>query len=162
MDAQTDLQLQAAIDLAIKAELEAEDFYAKAAVASADPRGRDMFQKLARFERHHYESLKRLRETFGEGSAAAYLGFSLLPEAPTAAASPLSDAQRQTDLDAIDTAISAERRAQAAYAELAARAVAPAVKRLFERLADEEALHEKVLQDQYLALANRGYWTWGE
>jgi rubrerythrin len=156
------LDLAAAIDLAMQAEREAEEFYAAAAQATTEPRGRDMFEKLAQFERHHFTSLQRLRESLGQGAFAGYAGAGLLPEQPAAPARPLDDGQRQNDLEALTGAIDAETKAQAMYRELAAQALDAPVRRMFEKLAEEEELHRKVLEDQFYALTNQGRWIWGD
>jgi len=38
----------------------------------------------------------------------------------------------------------------------------PRGKDMYKRLADEEALHEKLLNDQYYSLHNTGVWSWGD
>jgi rubrerythrin len=33
---------------------------------------------------------------------------------------------------------------------------------MYKRLAEEEGLHEKLLNDQYYSLHNTGIWSWGD
>jgi rubrerythrin len=154
--------LTEAIDLAMQAEKDAAAFYHAAAASSADPRGKDMFRQLARFEGHHYASLQRMRAGLELGDFTGYQGPELVPEKPAPAGRPLTDAERQTDLDAVNLAIAAEKKARQAYVDLATKATDEAAKLIFERMAGEKALHCKVLEDQFYALANTGHWTWGE
>lgn len=157
-----DLNLASAIELAMASEKEAEAFYRRAADASADPRGKSMFRQLADFENSHYLNLQRLRGQLGGAPFDGYAGTAFLPEKPAAAPVALSDLQIKTDTEAIALAITAEKKAREAYLNLEKQAVSPVVKNMFAKLAAEEELHRKVLEDQFYALSNQGHWIWGE
>lgn len=162
MNLTVDIELAAAIELAMHAELEAAGFYKRAAAGCLDPRGKDMFAQLERFERSHFENLKELRAGLGgERIWQGYAGTDFLPGRPGEGVD-LDAPAKQADIDALQLAIEAERRAQAHYDDLAARAKQEAVVEMFRKLSVEEALHEKVLQDQFYALSNQGHWMWGE
>jgi hypothetical protein len=66
------------------------------------------------------------------------------------------------DLDALSMAIKEERKAQIYYSEMAGKTPDPLGKDMFKRLAREEEIHERVLNDQYYSLNNNGIWTWGD
>ena len=73
------------------------------------------------------------------------------------------EAQRlETAVDILTTAMEAERAAQARYEAWAARATLPSVQCLFRRLAHEESVHERILNDEFYSLSNRGIWLWGD
>ncbi len=49
-----------AVKVAMEAEKEAYQFYAKAAKQTKNPKGKEMFQQLSEFEMNHYQRLKEL------------------------------------------------------------------------------------------------------
>lgn len=151
-----------AVRLAMKAEQGAAEFYAKAAERTGDPRGRDMFAQLAAFEKSHYTALGSMLENAQTGAFAPYAGTGFADFRPEQPAAPLSETNMKSDIDALTIAIDAEKKAQAAYREMAESADDPEVLALFHKLAEEEAMHKKVLEDQVYALSNQGHWTWGE
>jgi len=150
--------LRDGLELAMQAEQEAARFYADAAARTADPRGRDLFQQLARFEQAHFTHLKSLYDGEFEG----YQGEQLLPEKPEATRALPGEADRRSATDALTVAIKSEEKAAAAYRRLAGEATDERLRDFFQRLEREEELHRKVLEDQYLSLTNQGFWTWGE
>ena len=153
----------AALDGAIRAEENARSFYRSAADRTSDPAGASMFRELADFEEHHRERLVALRTSLaGDGKWIPYAGRDLSAGASTEArgrsvAGPSTDA-----LEALQIAIQAEERAEAEYKALAEKTRDADGKRMFERLASEEAMHRRVLDDQYYSLTNRGVWVWGD
>lgn len=154
--------LREGIDLAMQAERDAARFYADAAEQTTDPRGRDLFRQLARFEQAHFTALKKFRENLGHGAFEGYRGEELIPEKPAAPPLTLSEIARRKATDAVDIAIKTEEQAAGAYRRLAGEANDPRLREFFTRLASDEELHRKVLEDQFLALTNQGFWIWGE
>jgi rubrerythrin len=67
-----------------------------------------------------------------------------------------------TDMDALKMAIREEKKAQAHYRSMAELTKDPRGRDMYKRLADEEALHERLLNDQYYSLHNTGIWSWGD
>jgi rubrerythrin len=161
MGEHADLQLIDAIELALQAEADAQVFYTAAAAACGDPRGKDMFAQLARFEQSHFENLKLLRANLTGESWSGYTGTEFRLDAPGGGAE-LDTLQIKSDIDAINLAIQAERKAADGYADLAEKARDPQVVDMFRKLSAEESLHLKVLEDQFFALSNEGHWVWGE
>jgi rubrerythrin len=70
--------------------------------------------------------------------------------------------EQLTEMDALRMAIREEKKAQAYYRSMAELTKDPRGKDMYKRLANEEALHEKVLNDQYYSLHNTGVWSWGD
>lgn len=152
-----------AIRMAMQAEREAFLHYLKASRGTRDPRGREMFRQLSGFEANHYRKLRTLSESLeAKGEWIAYDGTSLKPGAQPLKAEKLSGPDRLNDLDALKIAIQAEKKAQAYYRSMAELTGDGRGKEMFRRLAEEEALHEKLLNDQYYALHNTGIWSWGD
>jgi rubrerythrin len=155
-----------AIKAAMEAENDARNFYSRAARKTQNPRGKDMFSQLADFERNHFLHLKGLYDSLkGEGKWIPYSG-TTFPDKGKKMGTDLSMEKevgsQADDLDALSIAIKEERKAQKTYREMADEAADPLGKEMFKKLAREEELHERILNDQYYSLNNNGVWTWGD
>lgn len=159
----TDREDIKALQVAIEAEKDAYQAYSKAAKKTKNPKGRDMFQQLSEFEVNHYQKLKALLKTLQEkGEWILYEG-TLLKKKKIALKVQKPQGQEQlTDMDALKIGIREEKKAQAYYRSLADLTKDPRGKDMYKRLADEEGLHEKLLNDQYYSLHNTGIWSWGD
>jgi rubrerythrin len=152
-----------ALDRAIAAEKKAYEFYLTAADNTDDPGGAAMFRELAAFETHHREHLEALKTSLTNDGAWIQYPARELSKTPAAEASGRkAGGEHSGALEALRLAIAAEERAQAEYTALAGQADDERGKQMFTRLAAEEALHRKVLGDQYYALTNSGVWVWGD
>ncbi len=152
-----------AIQVATKAEKEASQFYGKMSKKTKDPRGRDMLQQLSDFEMNHYLRLKELAKSLQEkGEWILYSGTSLKSEGLHLKADKMKGQDQLTDMDALMLAIREEKRAGAYYRSMAELTKEPLGKEMYKRLASEEELHEKLLNDQYYSLHNTGIWSWGD
>jgi len=152
-----------AIKVAIEAEKDAYQSYSKLSKMTRDQRGKDMFKQLSEFEVNHYQKLRTLLKSLEEkGEWIIYEGvnFKKMP-IPLKVDKPKGRDQL-TDMDAIKMAIREEKKAQAYYRSMAELTKDPRGKDMYKRLANEEALHEKVLNDQFYSLRNTGFWSWGD
>jgi rubrerythrin len=152
-----------AIEVAIQAEKKASQFYAKASKMTKDPRGRDMLQQLSEFEMNHYNKLKDLAKLLQEkGDWLLYSGTSLKKKAIAIKAGQLKGQDQLSNMDALKLAIREEKKARAYYRSMVELTKDPRGKDMYKRLASEEELHEKLLNDQYYSLHNTGIWSWGD
>ncbi|OGP80015.1 MAG: hypothetical protein A2V86_09795 [Deltaproteobacteria bacterium RBG_16_49_23] len=152
-----------AIKVAMEAEKDAYQAYSKAAKMTKNPKGKDMFQQLSEFEVNHYQRLKALLQSLEEkGEWILYEGTSLKKKKIPLKAEKPKGQEQLTDLDALKIAIRAEKKAQAYYRSMAEMTKDPRGKDMYKRLAGEEDLHEKLLNDQYYSLHNTGIWSWGD
>jgi rubrerythrin len=152
-----------AIKVAIEAEKNASQAYSKAAKKTKNPKGRDMFQQLSEFEMNHYQKLKNLVKSLEEkGEWILYGGTSLKKKMIPLKADKPKGGEQLTDMDALKIAIREEKKAQSYYRSMAELTKDPQGKDMYKRLANEEALHEKILNDQYYSLHNTGIWSWGD
>lgn len=153
-----------AVENAMEAEEKARRFYAESAAKTSHPRGRDLLEQLADFEKAHYDKLAELRASLSEdGAYVAYEGtrFRDLPPMPETGRRP--EANLDEVLDILRLAIDAETRAGRRYAELAEQTEDPDGRAMFRRLAEEETLHRRILSDEFYQLTNAGgLWVWGE
>ena len=159
----TDREDLKAVRVAIEAEKEAFQAYSKAAKRTKNPKGKDMFQQLSEFEMNHYQRLTGLLKSLQEKREwVLYEGTSLKKKAiPLKIEKPKGNEQL-TDMDALKVAIREEKKALAYYRSMAELTRDPRGKDMYKRLADEESLHEKLLNDQYYSLHNTGLWSWGD
>jgi rubrerythrin len=151
-----------AIKVAMEAEKDAYQAYSRAAKKTKNLKGRDMFLQLSEFEMNHYQKLKELLKSLQEkGEWILYEGTTLKKTIPLKTEKTKGQEQL-TDMDALKMAIRGEKKAQAYYRSMAELTKDPRGKDMYKRLASEEALHEKVLNDQYYSLHNTGLWSWGD
>ena len=152
-----------AIEVAMKAEKEASQFYSKLSRKTTDPRGREMLQQLSEFEINHYDKLKELATSLQEkGEWIVYPGTSLKKRTLPVKPNKLKNQEQLTDMDALKLAIQEERKAGAYYRSMAELARDSRGKDMYKRLASEEELHERLLNDQFYSLHNTGIWSWGD
>jgi rubrerythrin len=160
----TDQEDLKAVRVAIEAEKNAYQTYAKAAKMTKNPKGKEMFQQLSEFEINHYTKLKDLLKSLQEkGEWILYEGTSLKKKKiPLKAAVPSKGQEQLTEMDALKIGIREEKKAEAYYRSMAELAKDARGRDMYKRLAEEEALHEKILNDQYYSLHNTGIWSWGD
>ena len=152
-----------AVTMAMEAEKVAYQFYSNAAKKTKNPKGKDMFQQLSEFEMNHYQRLKDLSKSLAEkGEWILYSGTSLKKKSIPQKAEKSKGQDQLTDMDALKMAIREEKKAQTLYQSMAGLTKDPRGRDMYKRLAEEEALHEKVLNDQYYSLHNTGVWSWGD
>lgn len=152
-----------AIRIAMEAEQRAYQGYTKAAKMTKNPKGKDMFQQLSEFEMNHYQKLKELLKSLMEkGEWILYSGASFKRKAIPIITEKAKGQGPLTELDALKIAVKEEKKAQGFYRSMAELTKDPRGKDMYKRLANEEALHEKVLNDQYYSLHNTGVWSWGD
>jgi rubrerythrin len=152
-----------AIEVAMLAEKEASQFYTRASKMTKDPKGRDMLQQLSEFEMNHFNRLKDLAASLRDkGEWISYAGTSLKRKVLNLNMERLKGQDQLTDMDALKLGIQAEKKAGSYYRSMAELTRDPLGKEMYKRLAQEEELHEKLLNDQYYSLHNTGIWSWGD
>ena len=152
-----------AVKVAMEAERNAYQAYSKAAKKTLNPKGRDMFLQLSEFEMNHYQKLKDLLKSLQEeGEWILYEGTTLKKKVIPLKMGKPKGQEQLTDMDALKIAVREEKRAEAYYRSMVELTKDPRGRDMYKRLASEEALHEKLLNDQYYSLHNTGSWSWGD
>lgn len=152
-----------AIKVAMEAEKNAYQNYSRAAKQTKNPKGRDMLQQLSEFEMNHYQKLKDLLKSLQEkGEWILYEGTTLKRKKIPLKAQKPKGQEQLSDMDALKIAIREEKKAQTYYRSMADLTKDPRGRDMYKRLAGEEDLHEKLLNDQYYSLHNTGSWSWGD
>ncbi len=154
-----------AIEIAMDAEMEAHNYYSQSAQKTANPKGKDMFNQLAAFELSHYNNLKSLLDSLNEGNGwIQYAGtqFSDSSKSRGGGNSPAKEETKDDELSILSKAIEDEKKASAYYNKLADETDDSSGKAMFKKLAEEENLHTRILNDQWYSLNNKGIWVWGD
>lgn len=158
------LGLEEALDIAMEAELKAQAFYAQAAAEIEDPRGRDLLGRLAAFEQHHYQKLAELLSSLKkEGPFIDYQSSTLTQFAPLTdggEASGILLEELENEAGILGKAIENEKIAGEQYRALREQTDDPAGRAMFQQLADEEQMHQRILEDEFFSLSNQGVWGW--
>jgi len=132
-----------AVRHAFEIELGGRDFYVAAADTATDPALRDMFDRLAKMEREHIETLVRRYHMPPPPDVSGSLHPGILQSGgPTTFDDPLA---------LVEMAITLERRAEQFFLERIERA-APAARELYLELAAEEREHVDLLVTELAAL----------
>jgi rubrerythrin len=159
-----ELGLEEALDIAMEAELKAQAFYAQAAVEVGDRRGRDLLGRLAAFEQHHYQKLAELAASLQlNGQFIEYETQTIAAFAPLVATGEIAGTKVDElgDQAAIlSKAIANEKTAGERYKALAQNTADAAGRAMFQNLANEELLHQRILEDEFFSLSNTGNWAW--
>ena len=164
-----DAELQSALvalDLAIQTERDGREFYMRAAERSGDPGGKVLFISLADDELQHLRLLESQREALaneGHWLPPSKLDEQTPPE--EAEGVPLFSRERlaenvsayTSDLSALRMAFLIEKDAVAFYTRAAAETEDPDGRQIYERLVEMETEHQRILEEEYNALAKE-FW----
>jgi rubrerythrin len=158
------LGLEEALDIAMDAELKAQEFYAQAAAEVQEPQGRDLLGRLAAFEHYHYEHLAKLAKSLQEGGQfIAYETRTVEQFVPMVGRSETAGTQLDELKDVasiLGKAIENEKIAGDRYRVLSEETSDPNGQDMFRKLANEEMIHQRILEDEFFSISNRGTWGW--
>jgi rubrerythrin len=159
-----------ALDVAIQTEKDGRDFYARAAERTSDPGGKVLFTSLADDELEHLRLLESQREALVEGgrwlppSAASEVDRAReMGGAPIFGREALAqnvDAYT-SELSALRMAYLIERDAVTFYTRAASETEDPDGRAMYERLVEMEKEHQRILEEEYNALAKEFWSTMG-
>lgn len=156
--------LEEALEIAMEAELKAQVFYAQAALEVPDPQGRDLLGRLAAFEQYHYQKLSELSHSLLAGGAFIDYEVRTIGQFQPLAASGETAGTLLDELKDVPSilsrAIESEKVAGERYRVLADHTADAKGQEMFRRLAYEETIHQRILEDEFFNLSNRGVWGW--
>jgi len=162
--ADKNLGLMEAIEIAMEAEAKANKFYADSAAKVTSGQGKNLLKQLADFEQNHYNKLNDLKKSLAkDGKFLKYKGTKFSPFKASSEISGMIEPNTDEVLDILSMAIDAEEKAHKHYARMADETTDPDGKDMFEKLAEEETMHRRVLSDEFYQISNSGgLWIWGE
>ena len=118
----------------------------------------ELFKQLSEFEKFHYERLTALEKSLEEESDfinSEGKEFILPPKLEVKFA---EEADQISLMGIISEAITIERQAEKAYADLAAQLTDPRGHEMFSRLSEEEHNHWRILGEAFWSLNQTGIW----
>jgi rubrerythrin len=138
----------------------ASETYAEAAKIMQNPRGKELFEQLSKWEGFHYGLLADLEKSLKEkGNFIKYWGKEF-PLPPLLEIKAADEPQNSSIVKIISDAMNLERRAEETYADLALQVTDPMGHDLFSRLSQDEHTHYRILSGAYWTLTNLGTWKW--
>jgi len=160
------LDLMAAIQIAVQAEQNARAFYLDAQEKVSDPQAQDLLLQLAAYEQYHLDRLTALHDSLSQDRG--FIVYSppniTLPSVSHGIEGGRSAREHhlETVVEVLGTAIDAEKSARSRYEELAEQTTDAEGRAMFLKLAEEENVHYRILSDELYHLSNRGVWVWSE
>lgn len=151
---------------AMQLEIEGMRFFSRAAEITRDPKGKEVFLRLAQSEEKHYQMLKAESDALSQTGRwlsyqEAYQARSGVPISQEILNSQeaLQQIQEGTgDLEALKIAIELEKKAGNHFQEIADRVQDPLAKEVFLRLAAEEETHLKLFEAEYDYVTRSGFY----
>ncbi len=145
---------------AMNAEVKAKEFYQEAATKAQSQLGKKLFGELADFEQNHYKRVKKIIESRKEG--AKLESPEPGPEVPQVKSEVEGEFEPNKDeiINVINVAIEAEKSAQSRYRRISDMLNDTEGKTIFINLAEEERKHQKILEDEFYHMSNKGTIIW--
>jgi rubrerythrin len=134
--------------------------YADAAQRINNPVGKKLFEQLSEFEKFHYEQVTALETSLEESNEFINYEGKEFPLPPVFEIKAAQEPNTKSVMQIISAAIDLEKQAEKAYTDLASISEDPRGHAMFNRLADEEHKHYRILLDTYWSLNNLGTWSW--
>jgi rubrerythrin len=146
---------------ALHAEIKAKEFYTNAAAKAQSEKGREFFSQLAAFEQNHYDRVNAIIAARREGKNVQPGASQDIPMIKPEIEGQV-EPNKDEIVDVINKAIKAEKDAQGRYSMIADMMDSEEGKNIFTDLADEETKHQRILEDQFYHMSNKGTIIWGE
>ena len=145
---------------AMNSELEAKKFYDDASKKAHSKAGKILFKELAEFEQNHYERVKKVIESLQRDQVLA--SPISVQDVPTINPEIKGEIEPNKDeiISVIKLAIDSEKRAQQKYKKIAELFDDERSKKIFIRLSQEESNHQRILEQEFYHLSNKGVIIW--
>jgi rubrerythrin len=153
------------LQLAVRTEVDGQEFYQKASQKSSNRLAKELFQQLADEEDIHRRKFEEIYEALKRGQHWPDVGApsekgkglkSLFAEATKALGSKIKVAE--SELEAIKIAMDMEIKSYNLYHSRSEESTLPVEKRFYETLAGEERGHHLALIDSYEYLSDPAAW----
>ena len=146
---------------AMNSEIEAKNFYNNASKKAKSQAGKKLFRELAEFEQNHYERVKNIIESYN--NRLEFKETRTKKEIPTIQSEIEGEYEPNKDeiVTIINLAINAEKKAQERYSKIAEMLDDDESKKIFHELAQDDRNHQKILEDEFYQLSNKGIIVWG-
>ena len=155
-----DLNINDLLNDALNSEIKAKEFYEGASEKAQSQAGKKFFKEMADFEQNHYNRVKKVIDSIDQGIKIES------NETQTGSPSVRSEVEGEFEpnkdeiVNVINLAIEAEKNAQERYRTIAGLLTSEEEKNIFNDLADEERNHQRMLEDQFYHISNKGTIIW--
>lgn len=145
---------------AMNSELQAKEFYLYASEKAESNAGKKLFKELADFEQNHYDRVKNIIESRKNGQSVEDETSS--QDIPSVRSEIEGEFEPNKDevIMVINLAINAEKNAQARYEKIAKMIEDDKEREIFTSLAQDERNHQKILEDEFYHISNKGTIIW--
>ena len=152
----TNITLSDALEMALKAEKKAYQFYHDAVKETTIQHVKDLLERLASFELYHYDILNSLKKSLNE--SGEYFEYDKSKAESFEFCSPIEldgklDKSIKNELEIIALAIKAETNAYNHYKKMGELTTDPKGKKMFKQLEKEELSHRRILSDEFYQLS---------
>jgi rubrerythrin len=145
---------------AMDSEIKSKQFYKEASMKAKSQAGKKLFQELAEFEQNHYERIKAIIESRNQGLEIKDSVQGHTTHAIRAEIEGEIEANKDEVITEIHLAIESEKNAQLRYQRIAEIIDDDEGKQIFKRFVEEERNHQKILEDQFYHISNKGTIVW--
>jgi len=145
---------------AMNSEIKAKEFYNNAAEKAQSQAGRKFFKELANFEQNHYNKIKSIIESIDKGIKIESQKYDTEIPAIKSEVEGEFEPNKEEIVDLINLAINAEKNAQERYRKISRMSTDNKVKDIFDNLANEERNHQRILENQFYHISNKGTIIW--
>lgn len=146
---------------AMNSEIEAKNFYNDASKKAQSQAGKKLFRELAEFEQNHYKRVKKIIES--HNNRLEFEKTRIIKDKPKIHSEVEGEYEPNKDeiVTIINLAIDAEKKAQERYSKIAEMLDDDESKNIFYELAQDERNHQRILEDEFYQLSNKGTIVWG-
>ena len=155
-----DLDIYDLLNDALNSEIKAKEFYEDASEKAQSQAGKKFFKEMADFEQNHYTRVKKVIESLDQGIKIE--GQETQSDSPSVRSEVEGEFEPNKDeiVNVINLAIEAEKNAQERYRTIAGLLTSEEEINIFNDLANEERNHQKMLEDQFYHISNKGTIIW--
>jgi rubrerythrin len=144
---------------AMNSEKRAKEFYIQASSKAESGSGKKMFKELAEFEENHYERIKHIINSINEDNKMDIKEIQEISYVKSEIEGEIETNKNEIS-NIILTAIESEKEAQKRYLKIAELFEDDEGKQIFEGLANDERNHQRILEDQFYNISNKGLIIW--
>ncbi len=145
---------------AMNSENKAKKFYLYASSKAQSKAGKILFKELADFEQNHYNRVKKIIDNLTNDEKITCE--EPCQEIPSVQSEIEGELEPNKDeiIDILDLAIKSEKEACQRYERIAEMINDEEGKKIFNVLANEESNHQKILEDEFYHISNKGVIIW--
>lgn len=145
---------------AMNSEVKAKEFYLYASQKAKSKAGKKLFKELADFEQNHYHRVKKIIESRNIGQKVKDISSGKKIPSVRSEIEGEFEPNKDEVIMVINLAIEAEKNAQARYIQIAKMLEDDTEKEIFNNLAQDERNHQKILEDEFYHISNKGTIIW--